>query len=421
MKYVALYIRVSTEEQKLHGISIENQLEELKDYCKKNGYDQYRIYNDAGISAHASYKKRPALLQLIKDCKNGEISLILFVALDRWFRSVKDYYEVMGQIGDVPWKATREDYETATSNGRFKVNIMLSVAQQEAEKDSERIRHAMQYKLERGEYTGGKPLFGCKVVDKHFVADEVTAPICRKMFDTYLQTLSAYEAYKYLLTTPYGTWYEVVCDRLKNPKYVGIIVSKEEHDRIISQFKKRLKSTDKVRTYLFSGLMRCPVCGLALSPKHTYHGEGRKDTLAYRCKKNCEPQFNEEHLEKQLLAQLDELIDEQKYTVEVVGFEDHTDELIALEKKIERLKDLYVDGEIDRQTYNKRKAEFEARVAELQPKEQRSLPELPKDWKEAYSQLSRESKKVFWQTILKRIDITDRKHLSVTFNDGVEV
>lgn len=47
---VAIYVRVSTEEQAEHGYSIEAQLETLRDYCKLYGKELFEEYVDAGIS-----------------------------------------------------------------------------------------------------------------------------------------------------------------------------------------------------------------------------------------------------------------------------------------------------------------------------------------------------------------------------------
>ena len=72
MKRVACYVRVSTEEQKKHGISVDSQIQALRDYSEEHGYNVIGVYNDAGISARKSYKKRPALLKLMKDYHNLE-------------------------------------------------------------------------------------------------------------------------------------------------------------------------------------------------------------------------------------------------------------------------------------------------------------------------------------------------------------
>lgn len=85
MKRAALYVRVSTQEQKNSGLSVDSQIDALEKYCEEQGYMVAGIYNDAGISARKKYTKRPALLRLLEDCKKHEIDIILFTRLDRWF------------------------------------------------------------------------------------------------------------------------------------------------------------------------------------------------------------------------------------------------------------------------------------------------------------------------------------------------
>lgn len=94
MKRAALYVRVSTQEQKNSGLSVDSQIDALEKYCEEQGYTVAGIYNDAGISARKKYTKRPALLQLLEDCRQHKIDIILFTRLDRWFRAVAGYYEV---------------------------------------------------------------------------------------------------------------------------------------------------------------------------------------------------------------------------------------------------------------------------------------------------------------------------------------
>ena len=61
----ALYIRVTSEEQARHGLSLQEQRDALIRYAKANKMTVVGIYEDAGISARKPYKKRPALLQLL--------------------------------------------------------------------------------------------------------------------------------------------------------------------------------------------------------------------------------------------------------------------------------------------------------------------------------------------------------------------
>ncbi len=159
MKRVAIYVRVSTEEQRKNGLSVDNQIEALTEFCRDNQFSVVDVYNDAGISARKSYKNRPELLRLINDCQSNRVDLVIFTKLDRFFRSVADYYACIEQMNNVPWRAIWEDYETETSSGVFKVNIMLSVAQAESDRTSERVKSITDYRRAKGEYIG-RPPFG---------------------------------------------------------------------------------------------------------------------------------------------------------------------------------------------------------------------------------------------------------------------
>ena len=72
---------------------------------------------------------------MINAVKRDEIDLLLFCRLDRWFRSVADYYKIMEilKTHHCDWKTTDEEYDTSTANGRLYINVKLSIAQNEAD------------------------------------------------------------------------------------------------------------------------------------------------------------------------------------------------------------------------------------------------------------------------------------------------
>ncbi len=81
---VALYIRVSTDEQAINGDSLRTQRDELTKYALDNGYHIYDIYEDDGFSA--TNLNRPALQRLLEDVRHGKINRILITKLDRLSR-----------------------------------------------------------------------------------------------------------------------------------------------------------------------------------------------------------------------------------------------------------------------------------------------------------------------------------------------
>lgn len=64
---VAIYLRVSTEDQAKEGYSLEIQREYLESFANREGLEIYKVYQDDGISGYTT--ERPALKQLLEDGK----------------------------------------------------------------------------------------------------------------------------------------------------------------------------------------------------------------------------------------------------------------------------------------------------------------------------------------------------------------
>ena len=219
----ALYIRVSTEEQVREGYSLDAQKAHLMEYAKKHEYSVVGLYADEGISARKTYKKRKAFMQLLSDVEAGKIDIILFIKLDRWFRSVADYYKVQ-EILDahkVGWRATMEQYDTTTAGGRLYVNIRLAVAQDEADRTSERIKFVFDRKVAENQIISGRLPIGYKIENNKLVIDEEGAAIVRRVFDLYL-TLRSKRATAFQISKETGqiiTW-DVITRMLSNKRYI---------------------------------------------------------------------------------------------------------------------------------------------------------------------------------------------------------
>ena len=155
VELVAAYIRVSSQEQKLHGISLEAQVQKLEEYAEQHNMKIVEWYKDEGVSGRKLIKKRPELQRMIHDAQKGNFRRILFIKLDRFFRSVAEYHECMKLIEPVIWTATEEKYDLSTANGRAFVNMKLVIAELEADQTGERIKIVNEYKIKEG-----LPLFG---------------------------------------------------------------------------------------------------------------------------------------------------------------------------------------------------------------------------------------------------------------------
>ena len=85
---VAIYLRVSTEDQVKEGYSLEVQREYLESFAVREGYEIFKVYSDDGISAYST--RRPALQALLADAKAKKFELVLVHKIDRFSRNLKD-------------------------------------------------------------------------------------------------------------------------------------------------------------------------------------------------------------------------------------------------------------------------------------------------------------------------------------------
>lgn len=416
MKRAALYCRVSTEEQARHGYSIGAQLEALRRYAKEQGYVIVGEYLDEGISGQKGYKKRPAMTELMQAL--DRVDVILFIRLDRWFRSVKLFYQVQDLLDahGVAWIATQEDYETVTAGGRFKVNIMLSVAQNEAERTGERIRFVFEAKRAKGELCSGKIPLGYRIADKRMVPDPETAPIVQDMFRRLIELRSVFKVRDYMADT-YGIVHSYTPTKrmLQNRRYLG----GEWHEGIIDQetFRRaqeilnsrsvRHKSTGIV--YLFGGMVYCRECGRRMKasrPNNTnyYYCANRSDYGEMKCQAK---KHNREDVIESFL--LEHLVDTaEAYNAEIYKKAPPKKDPDKIRRKMEKLKDLYLDDLIDRAIYERDYKALEEQLAESDIVPLRTplnIEELAGSLA-MYAELSREAKKAFWSRILKRIEIS---------------
>ena len=76
-----IYVRVSTDDQRDNGYSIDSQLRMIKEYCEKNEYDIVDVYNDAGHSGKDLM--RPEMQRLLKDIKSKKIDKLVAIKVDR--------------------------------------------------------------------------------------------------------------------------------------------------------------------------------------------------------------------------------------------------------------------------------------------------------------------------------------------------
>ena len=157
------YIRVSTDKQADHGVSLEAQEAKVKAYASLYDLDLVETIIDAGVSA--STLEREGLQRALGMLKRGEAEALVVVKLDRLTRSVADLgCLVEKHFQKAALLSVSEQIDTRTAAGRLVLNVLASVAQWEREAIGERTSAAMQHKASKGERVGAIP-YGYALAD----------------------------------------------------------------------------------------------------------------------------------------------------------------------------------------------------------------------------------------------------------------
>lgn len=447
VELVAAYVRVSTQEQKLHGLSLDAQKMKLTEYAEAHNMRIVEWYVDEGVSARKLIRKRPELQRMIQDAEKGKFQRIIFIKLDRFFRSVAEYHECMKRITPVVWTTTEEKYDLSTAQGRMLVNMKLTIAEMEADMAGERVDLVNEYKVSTGQPLSGSQPFGWIIAKdeqtgrKKIIRDPDAEQALRDVLDFYMKHQSKKKALVYLHTKHQVSMsYNSLCDLFKNPMLYGFYrdnpsyceayVDKETFDRLQEIMKRNVKdNTAEHRAYLFSGLIKCPECGCLLKGnvqvKRGRDGETMYRYKRYRCGKNrrdaaCgfNKSISENVFEKLMVANIEKYMEEAKVASAKVSDSDsvkiHEYDIDEIYERIDRLNYSWNTGKI--RTVEKYEADYAELMELLEKAESERSNVQIKDfskietilhsgWEAIYNNLDDAYKRAFWRSFIQSIEI----------------
>ncbi|MGM9986441.1 MAG: recombinase family protein [Bacillaceae bacterium] len=319
---IALYTRVSTDEQAREGLSLDEQYSRLKSYLHALEITQpIRHYKDEGYSAKDL--NRPQMNALLEAVKSDQISKVIVTKLDRFSRKLKDLLDMIETFTEhnVAFISISESFDTNTPSGRLTLQVLGAVAEFERERIRERVIDNMFHAAQKGQWLTQAP-YGYSLVDKCLQVNKEEAPIVKRIFHLYLEEhLGLFAIAKLLneegIPTRSGKawWNRTIKLILTNPVYKGTtiwnrvngaskkreikdvekwIIQENTHEAIISSElweqaqekmnERKLPPRSQRSTYLLSGLLKCGQCGGGMS--HDTAGPKGKKYGVYRCSAN---------------------------------------------------------------------------------------------------------------------------------------
>jgi len=151
------YTRVSTERQVREGVSLEVQIQRIRQYCELNGMDLTAVHTDRGISGKRT-DNRPGLIEAIQQAKDNGAVLVVY-SLSRLSRTTRDTLRIAEELdkagGNLASISERIDTTTAAGNMVFRMLAVL--AEFEREQIGERTSAAIQHKKSKLEAYGRTP------------------------------------------------------------------------------------------------------------------------------------------------------------------------------------------------------------------------------------------------------------------------
>lgn len=351
---VAVYARVSTQEQAVEGTSLEYQSEQLEKYCESQGWEIFQIYVDAGYTGKDG--NRPGLKRLLADAKLSLFDKVVVHKMDRLARSLRLLLEIEDNLKEygISFHSVKEIFDTSTASGRHFLQMLGMIGEWERETIIERTKAGRLQRYKEGRWAGGRNPYGYDYDKdtKKLVINKEQAAVIKRIYQLY----SNGKSMAYIANNLNGEkipprdksgkgWRSTaIRDILANPTFKGtqyvnhglhiskLLKEKPESaieikvPRIVSDIlwesaQEHRKSNRhlqpmKREPWLLQGLITCGLCGhsFMIQPNHkrrTYNCRGRLRITHLDGSPKCiVPNLDADWLEKELWESIEAILND---------------------------------------------------------------------------------------------------------------
>ena len=415
-----LYARKSTDVEDKQVLSIEAQITELRAFAKLNNLN---VVEEFVEKQSAKIPGRPIFGEMIKRIEHGEADGILAWHPDRLARNSVDGGQIIYLIdcGRITALKFPQFWFEPTPQGKFMLNIAFGQSKYYVDSLSENTKRGLRQKVRRGEYPSVAPIgYINDVRNKSIVVDRKKARIIRQAFELYakgnsrLEDISNFLAQRgvmsrgekkihktratFILSNPFYTGLFKYGGELHEGKYEPIITKKliDSAQEILRQ-RGKPRHKQKNEPQAFCGLISCAECGMMIT------AEKQKGHIYYRCTKKkvkCAQRYvREEELDRQLssliqkvslrpdwaekllaMAEKDKAVSAQSVSAFVL---ESQNKIRAIQTKLQRLLDGYLEQDIKREIYREQKAILLSEKKSLDEKMAR-IEQKQNDWLEPF-------------------------------------
>jgi len=306
---VAAYARVSDgKDAMLHSLAA--QVSYYSDLIQDNpGWEFVSVFADEALTG--TRDTRPEFQRMLAACRTGDVDMVITKSISRFARNTVTILESVRELKEIGVDVYFEEQNihSLSGDGELMLSILSSYAQEESRSCSENCRWHIRKQFAEGKPTGGNML-GYKQVDGVFTIIPEEAELVRQIFEDYLSGMGFTAIEKKLRSQGIKFTDTAVSKLLRNEKYVGDMVLQktfvldhiskkkminkgqmpqffvqDSHEPIVSralfakvqtEIKRRAEhfhaKPEPPKTYPFTGMIRCGICGAGYRRKITAAG-----------------------------------------------------------------------------------------------------------------------------------------------------
>lgn len=236
---VAIYVRVSTDDPR-QTTSYELQKKYYEEFVNRHpNWTLVHIYADEGISG-TSLKHRDAFNDMIADCKQGKISLIITKSVSRFARNVEDFVGTVRMLAELkPHVGVFFESEAIFSlndDSQMALTFQATMAEEESHTRSRSMEASLQMRLNHGIPLTPK-LYGYTHDEEgELIINPDEAPTVKLMFYMYLYGYSCQQIADKLVEIGRRSYYgrihwsaSTVLQVLRNERHCGDVLTRKTY------------------------------------------------------------------------------------------------------------------------------------------------------------------------------------------------
>lgn len=395
MKNAVIMSRVSSDEQ-AKGYSLDVQLEQLSNHCKRNNINIIKHYKE---DHSAKDFNRPEFQKfLVYANKNKQnIDLLLITSWDRFSRNITDALVMLRRLENlgIQVQAIEQPIDMSIPENKAMLALFLAIPEIDNDRRSIKIKGGMRGALKAGRWCRSAPIGYRNARDhenKPIIIPNEKAKyiqfIYKEMAKNTSQTVIRAKLKNKGVNIPKNT----ICNILKNPVYMGKIKVPEfgdekevliegKHEGIVSdklfykvqgilELNKRKRNITNYKTQReelpLRGILYCSKCNGKMTGSKSKSKNG-----SYYHYYHCNHCYNERHPAYKVNSTLETILNDFKFTKSsktlykefvksILSASEKEDEkelkkakveLQKIKKRISKLQDLLVDGKIEHDHY----------------------------------------------------------------------